>query len=821
MIRRLFLLQYLLSGACLMALECAWIRSLGRDFGNTLLSANAAICLLLGWAGLGNLAGGRLSARVASPARLFALAELLAGAGALAGLALYPLAQRLAGGVLPGWAGLAACGSVLVGPAAFCGGISFPALGAWAVHRLDERIACGAAFHAANLAGGCLGVVAGGWLLPQWLGHGASYVAIAGLQAGAAGMVLAVAWRRDGSRPGNAGAEARMATEAILDRHLPGLLLVANGAVMMSFQLLAMIALLQLCEPTSHLVNAVIFGNLAGLALGTVLAPWLRRQAGDARRLLVVLLPAVGLVLMLFPLVLRGLPPFHAEAGARSVGGYLLRLFGMSTLAVLLPAAGIGAAFPPLWELFARESPRHGAAMGRILAWHKAGTVLGILVLTGLASRWLGIPGTIVLLGLLLTCLSTALARNRRQVLVLGVATALAIAVILLTRLSPPEPGDRLLEARTGPWGIATVIEDREGSRHIVLNRNYQLNGTGWSMPAQRHQGWLPPLFAARHRRVMVIGMASGISADAVLDFPVDELTAVEIDPQVRALAERHFAPWNQRLFVHPKARIVVGDGRHVLRRSPASWDLIVCDLLHPWHAGVEGIYSRDFFAEAGQRLGGEGVLCVWLAMHQLDAPAFGILVRNFLAEFPHAIAIRGNLDPRQPIVALLGSRAKFALDTATLRHRLAAMMPTPAREQSAFLASPAHLRLAVLGDLHGAAVDFAGYPLSDDDRPAFAFRSPEIFIRRKVLRGLPLLEHLGNRFHDRGLPSVAIPPGEEEGLRRAIIAGNNHFAAAVMAVPLSDGRDAESRHRRLLHYLQRAQSLAPEAAVPPALLGR
>ncbi len=119
-------------------------------------------------------------------------------------------------------------------------------------------------------------------------------------------------------------------------------------------------------------------------------------------------------------------------------------------------------------------------------------------------------------------------------------------------------------------------------------------------MLSQKQESWIPLTLAREPKRVLFIGMASGISANAVLDFPVSSLETAELVPGVVDAARRHFEPWSGRLFRDQRARVLAADGRRVVQaRGPAAWDVIICDLLLPASEGTSALYSRDFLETA------------------------------------------------------------------------------------------------------------------------------------------------------------------------------------------------------------------------------
>jgi spermidine synthase len=368
-----------------------------------------------------------------------------------------------------------------------------------------------------------------------------------------------------------------------------------------------------------------------------------------------------------------------------------------------------------------------------------------------------------------------------------------------------------------------SVVEDRaSGSRQILLNSRQRLSGTRGALSSQRHQSWVPLLLCRKPERVITIGMAAGISAAAALDFPVKELLAVELVPEVAAAAHDHFSEWNRALFSDPRARVIIGDGRVTLAQSSGAFDAIICDLLFPAEEGTAHLYSRDFFATARARLNPGGVFCLWLPCYQLTPQTAGVVVRTFLDVFPNAVAVRANFDPLQPVIGLLGSGEAIPMSRDYFAARLASPDVAALAARSPFLRSPDHALLLLVGDLRAAEPGFDAFEPTTDHAPLFAFIGPRQPRGKERLFGFPFLDWIGRRFPQARFPSCDLGVTPPEGLLSNVRAGNFYMAAAAAnGVLPGDTRPEEVRLRQVRQSLERARALAPAALLDFGDLGR
>ena len=104
--------------------------------------------------------------------------------------------------------------------------------------------------------------------------------------------------------------------------------------------------------------------------------------------------------------------------------------------------------------------------------------------------------------------------------------------------------------------------------------------------------------------RTLVIGLGGGSVVKRMWrDYPQMHIDAVEIDPEVVAIARELFElPDDERIAV------AVGDGREFLRKSDRTYDLIVVDAFDDDHV-PRHFTTEQFFREARDHLAEDGVL--------------------------------------------------------------------------------------------------------------------------------------------------------------------------------------------------------------------
>lgn len=791
--RRWVMALWALSGLSTLTLELAWMRQMALHAGSTVIAATFVTAVFFTCAALGNLFGARMASRQKAPLRLYARFEVAAGLAALVGF----FASRAL--PLPPWL----LTFVLAGPASFCSGVAFPSLAEVFVPDREHRTASAAPFYAMNLIGAALGVVAGGVLLPFWFGLQTTVLIAAALQL--IGGLLAMKITSP-SRDPNPLSLASFTSGWFM--------LATSGLLSLASQSLLLTWTRQALEGSIYAMSAAMAVFIGGLGLGALVAGICRKRGHGTMSLLALFGAASALLMMLLPFIGEALSLRVIHLSGETPAQMLVSSIWKTTLVLLPLTFSLGGIFPLAWELTGLGHSSEGRVMGTALAVNKlasaAGAAAGLFVLLPLAGL---VKGTLIVAA---GYAGVAIWAQRK-------AAWLVLPLLIAFWTSPFTPGltpdARLISTTTSAYGPVNVIEDKHtGSRHIQLNSRQRLSGTRNALSSQRHQSWLPLMLCRKPERVFTLGMAAGISAAAALDFPIRELHAVELVPEVVEAAREHFAPWNEKLFRDPRARVIVGDGRHELAKASSNYDAIIADLFFPAEEGTAYLYSHDFFTLARSRLTPGGVFCVWLPCYQLTPQTAGIILHTFTQAFPRAIVVRANLDPLQPVIGLIGSRDPLPFSHAHFATRLQGL----AFPESAFLRSANHALLMLLGDLHAAEPGFDAFSITKDDAPVFAFLGPQTLGTQERLHGFPFLDWIGKRFLTPRYPSCELGNTEPDTLLNALRAANFYQAAATSNTVLeSDTRPAEVRERQVRQLLDRAAELAPTATLTMPDLGR
>ena len=146
--------------------------------------------------------------------------------------------------------------------------------------------------------------------------------------------------------------------------------------------------------------------------------------------------------------------------------------------------------------------------------------------------------------------------------------------------------------------GISTTVSvDQWSGKHYSLKNNGKVDAsTGDDMPTQITVGLLPMLVHPRAPElrpdVALIGYASGVTAGAILQYPVRRLDVVELEPAIIE-ASAFFEHVNNRPLDDKRLRLLTDDGRNFLAAGSKRYDVIINEPSNPWITGVSNLFTQ------------------------------------------------------------------------------------------------------------------------------------------------------------------------------------------------------------------------------------
>ncbi|HET6646151.1 MAG TPA: fused MFS/spermidine synthase [Pyrinomonadaceae bacterium] len=715
---------FVLSGATGLIYEILWARMLGLVFGATTLAVSTVLAAFMGGLALGSALAGRFASRIKRPVLAYGVIEI--------GIALYALAvpflfsrvdniyaliwQQLHPGpfFFSVWRFSLSCLVMLI-PTTLMGA-TLPVLSSALVHSHGFSSTSITRLYTRNLFGAICGTIAAGFFLLPGFGVRATLYSAAALNI-LIGIVAIIADRLFNPAHSEIHSTHKLGqpsphTRAPVgnDQGLGGARFwlfgaFVSGFVTISAQVAWTRVLTMVIGSSTYAFTIVVSLFLLGLSAGAFVIGRNRYSEKLLSTIVKVELITAG-SLYISLLIINVIPMLLVNAGLRlNVGswvGLLLLQIVAAGLLILLPAFLLGTVMPLVlvWA-GTQQSTTSVRLVGRSYAVNTVGAIAGAF-----CTGFILIPITntrFTILFCAALCILVAVLAYQHGVnseRVRGkVAFGVAASLVLLLFVSAPgmnletlsigaydslvrvlaRRGDPTSDSRTGPQNPELLMYKEGPTATVSVRRDWgitslAINGrTNASdredMPTQVMVGQLPLLLAPNTRSAMVVGFASGVSAGAMLQSPLDALDCIELEPAA-VEASRYFEHVNHRPLDDPRLSLIIADARAHLRITRTRYDIIVSEPSHPWVPGVANLFTREFFELGREGLTAEGVFIQWIQIYQLSTESLRSILATYQKVFPHVMLFRVGGASKGKDLILAGSKRPLSLDRAEERMR-------------------------------------------------------------------------------------------------------------------------------------------------------
>jgi len=676
----LVLVLFFCSGATALVYEVIWSKFLSQMFGSTIYAQTVVLAAFMGGLALGNKILGRWADRLSSPLRVYGYLEIAIGLYVF----FFPTFDQWIDRIFVAVGAMIAertmlllalkallSASLLLGPTILMGG-TLPLLAAWLQKSSSEASRRSALFYSVNSLGAVVGAGLAGFWLVENLGLVSSLemTAMVNVIIGAVAGWLSRSHLIGITSPAQPVPQNSVSFDSSRTLRWACGVVALTGAVSMGMEVLASRSLAMIFGSSVQSFAVVLMAFILGIGLGSVwIASPRRREISGDKTIAVLLCVAAGWITLLVFNIERWVDFYRiVQTGiARTSVGYVfheLMTTGISLAVLGLPAACIGAVLPLMIRAESAGGSTLGHKVGNLLTWNTLGAVAGTLVAGFVLMPLIGLRNAFGALALALSF--TALIVVWRSGWRAGKNLAVCAAVFAgslfffggrdwrcvissgVFRDREKEFNPRAMSLRKQHVKIlfyedspdATVSVEDDDIPGSPLDRDLRVNGktdasTHNDLSTQLLVAHLPMLVKPGADDVFVFGLGSGISAGALLSYPVEKVVIAEnCEPVVRA--SQLFTNWNHSLLNDPRIRLRHEDARTVLKLNPQLYDVIVAEPSNPWTVGIGSVFSREFYQIAARRLKPGGIMAQWFHVYEMHDGIVELVLRTFNSVFPH-----------------------------------------------------------------------------------------------------------------------------------------------------------------------------------------
>ena len=591
------------------------------------------------------------------------------------------------------------CVFILIVPTALMGA-TLPVLCRFYVLRLAHIGARTGWLYGLNTIGAALGVILCGFVLIKSLGVFMSLVLFACINGviGLSCILVSRFFMVDNTPSGPLCQHAPATTATPIPDHPHAgtihwgvLIFAVSGFCAMAYEVLWTRLLGLIAGPTTYCFSLVVATFIIGLALGSILFGRLADKARNPLSWLTGTQMAAAMMALAVSQLLGNGQFFFAKLihTYNETFSHLVLMQSLVLFAVLLaPTLLLGAAFPLVNRLYVQSIADMGRRLGTAYALNTLGALAGSVVAGFVLVPWVGKMNGLRLVILLQFCLSggvlaltwTRPGHRRWRLSVAGLVAmgCMVIAIFPNWRTDLLSRGwyrdvdalqsdlDRVGWAQALMKGARQIADHRQGLDVVfqgegtcgfttVEKETTSLGTVEYAMfnsgkadasshgdrSTQTLSAHIPMLFHPGAQKVMLLGLASGMTAGEILLYPVEQLDVLEISRSVATACRTYFHPWNNGCLEDPRTRLIVQDGRNHLALTRQSYDVIISEPSNPWMAGLANLYAMEFFQLARGRLTPDGFFAQWIQAYEMDRETFSLLGRTFAAVFSNSVLIK------------------------------------------------------------------------------------------------------------------------------------------------------------------------------------
>ena len=730
------LLMFFCSGAAALIYEVLWMKELGLLFGNTTHATATTLTAFFAGLAAGGYVWGQRAPKLKNPLVTYGVLELAVAVSVAAYFIILPTYRQFYPQLFQ-WFGTApgpfiavkfALSMIILFPAAFFLGGTLPVISQFLVrrmHLLGRKISV---VYAVNTVGAAVGALVAGFYLPMALGFRKSYFLAMALTAGI-GLLAFWLGRRGFAIPENTTSQETGESKALTTQlGLPSLrgLAFLSGLVTIALQVLWTRMFSQVLQNSIYTFSLILVLFLICLAIGAGLGSALMRIRIIPTKILYGMFLGSALMVAASPFIFNYLTEgLHYFEGGSDWASYIFGSAGIASLVMGPSLICLGGVFPLLLKLAEPYDSSAGRLVGQLTALNTLGAIAGSISAGFFLLDVLGLWASIRLMGMSYM-LATLYLLFKERIYDWKLATLPGLGILLLVSLldisrlplvwvEPLKAQESIYEIWEESAATVAVVKQQD-SLKIRVNNHYTLGSTG-VRDMEAFQSVLPILIHPNPRSIYALGLGTGITAGASLNFPIEHLVVTELVPKVITASKKYFHDYTNGLFTDPRAQVLAEDGRNYLAGTQQKFDVIIGDLFIPWKAGTGSLYSLEHFQKVHDRLNEDGIFMQWMPAFQISRDEFYIVVRTLQEVFPQVTLWRGDF---------LGDRASIGL--------LAQTSKTPLAANAALLTAqedlPSDQQLVPLlahyaGNMLAVKQMIANLPINHDDHPIMEYRAP------------------------------------------------------------------------------------------------
>lgn len=184
------------------------------------------------------------------------------------------------------------------------------------------------------------------------------------------------------------------------------------------------------------------------------------------------------------------------------------------------------------------------------------------------------------------------------------------------------------------PYQTLQIVDTPQYGRMLRLD-GYTMTSENDEFHYHENLVHVPAISHPGPARVLIVGGGDGGAAREVLRYrSVEHVDVVELDAMVVKFAKAYLPAVHGNAYSNPRLKLHIGDGKHWLENTDATYDLIILDLTDPVGPS-HALYTVEFYRTCRSRLNPGGILALHAESPVARPSTSHRIVKTLEAVFP------------------------------------------------------------------------------------------------------------------------------------------------------------------------------------------
>jgi len=438
-----------------------------------------------------------------------------------------------------------------------------------------------------------------------------------------------------------------------------GIILFLTGFAALVYEIVFLKTLSLFLGQSIYAFSVMLASFMFGIGIGSLLASKFKGEPLWLFSLTQLGIAAYGIIYI--PILNNiSIPAFYIATFPFYLHNAGLIIFSLALL--VIPTSLMGLSFPILLRHVVDEK-KDKKPIGQLFSFNTIGGLLGSLAAGFIFLPVFGVSGALIIASVI--NLSVAVSIKTKFLLKRVVAAVVLLAILILINpkidvysvgsfynaklYGSVEGFKERIEYKRNNSQILFSDFDVYGSVFVLQTEQYKVlyingkpdAGTTQDATTELLTGYIPMLLNDDAKKVAVVGLGSGITVGATLQFDAERVDVYEINPAV-VEANEFFDEENHYALSNPKTKVIMGDARRNLALSGELYDVIVSEPSNPWIEGEGFLFTKEYYDIIDTHLSEKGVFVQWMGSYEHTEETFNILMNTVQINFPH-IQIRSD----------------------------------------------------------------------------------------------------------------------------------------------------------------------------------